>query len=242
MSNRTWISISILTLFVLIASQPISLSAQGIGVAARAGTMGVGPEVSLGFYERFAVRGGFGKMDWDFMPEIPTSPFGLNFGLPGVDASLTETKALFPETINVGADIYLPANLRITGGLLLQTGEIGLEGTVGSAGTIAVGSKNYQAADLETFKGTLSENKNYIPYASIGLGNHSERGFGLFTEIGAAFHGKRILTLSATGNQNVVGSADFQTELAKESTSLQEKLDSYLKVWPILSIGFRFSL
>jgi hypothetical protein len=243
MTNRSpWISIGTLIFLILLGPQPNSLSAQGIGVATRAGTMGVGAEVSLGFYEKFAIRGGFGKIDWDFMPEIPTSYFGLNFGLPGVDPSLAETKVLFPETLNVGADIYLTTNLRITGGILLQTGEMGLEGTVGSTGTVAIGSKSYQASDLETFKGTLSDNKNYIPYASIGLGNHSERGFGLFTEIGAAFHGKRILTLSATGNQNVIANADFQTELAKERTNLQEKIDSYLKIWPILSVGFRFSL
>jgi hypothetical protein len=240
MIRRTWIQSAILAFILITGTQHNSLSAQGIGIAARAGTMGIGPEITLGFYERFAVRGGFGKIDWSFMPEIPTSLFGLNFGLPGVDASLTETKALFPETLNVGADIYLTSHLRITGGLLLQTGEMGLEGTVPRTGTITVGSKTYPASELDSFKGTLSENENYIPYASIGLGNHSERGFGLFTEIGAAFHGKRVLTLSAKGN--VTGSADFQTELAKERTSLQEKLDSYLRIWPILNIGIRFSL
>ena len=97
MTNRSpWISIGTLIFLILLGPQPNSLSAQGIGVATRAGTMGVGAEVSLGFYERFAIRGGFGKIDWDFMPEIPTSYFGLNFGLPGVDASLAETKATFP--------------------------------------------------------------------------------------------------------------------------------------------------
>lgn len=218
------------------------LSGQGIGVGARGGTMGVGPEVTLGFYQRFAVRGGFGKMDWDFMPKIPTSLFGMGFGLPG-SGDATTTTALFPETINFGADVYLTDNFRVTGGLLLQTGETGIQGTVDSnGGDITVGSQSYSAGTFETFKVTLDENKDYVPYASIGLGNHSERGFGLFTELGAAFYGNRVVTLETTGNGNVLGETEFKTNLAEEQASIQEKVDGYLKIWPILSIGFRFSL
>ena len=219
------------------------LSGQGIGVVARGGTLGVGAEVSLSFFERFAIRGGFGKMDWDFMPEIPTSLFGMGFRLPG-SGDATTTTALFPETINVGADIYLTDNFRVTGGFLMQTGETGIEGTVDwdRGGDITIGSKSYAVTTFETFKVTLDENKDYIPYASIGLGNHSERSFGLFTELGAAFHGNRVVTLEATGNGNILGETEFRTNLAEEQASIQEKVDSYFKVWPILSIGFRFSL
>ena len=243
MTTRSpWISFGTLILLILLGPQPNSLSAQGIGVATRAGTMGIGAEVSLGFYERFAIRGGFGKMDWDFMPEIPTSLFGMDFGIPG-SGDATVTKALFPETINVGADIYLNRHFRITGGILLQTGETGIAGTVNqSGGDITVGSKNYGAATFETFKVTLDENKDYIPYASIGLGNHSERGIGLFFELGAALIGERVLTLEATGNGQILGEAEFKANLAEEQASLQGKLDDLMKIWPILSIGLRFSL
>ena len=238
---RTMLSAILVTVSLNIFSTA-NLSGQGIGVAARGGTMGVGAEVSLGFYQKFAIRGGFGKMDWDFMPEIPTSLFGMGFGIPGV-GDATTTTALFPETINFGADLYLTDNFRVTGGLLLQTGETGIQGTVDqSGGDITVGSKSYSATTFETFKVTLDENKDYIPYASIGLGNHSERGFGLFAELGAAFHGDRVLTLQATGTGNILGETEFKTNLAEEEASLQQKVDSYLKIWPILSVGFRFSL
>ncbi|MFL2544317.1 MAG: hypothetical protein ACJ0RV_00595 [Longimicrobiales bacterium] len=237
----TMLSVMLVTVLLTIFSTA-NLSGQGIGVAARGGTMGVGAEVSLGFYQKFAIRGGFGKMDWDFMPEIPTSLFGMGFGLPG-SGDATTTTALFPETINFGADLYLTDNFRVTGGLLLQTGETGIQGTVDqSGGDITIGSKSYSASTFETFKVTLDENKDYIPYASIGLGNHSERGFGLFAELGAAFYGDRVLTLQTTGNGNILGETEFKTNLAEEEASLQQKVDSYLKIWPILSVGFRFSL
>ena len=56
---RTMLSAILVTVSLNIFSTA-NLSGQGIGVAARGGTMGVGAEVSLGFYQKFAIRGGFG--------------------------------------------------------------------------------------------------------------------------------------------------------------------------------------
>ena len=44
---------------------PAAVSAQGFGLAARAGTLGVGPEAALGLTDAFVIRAGIGLMPFE---------------------------------------------------------------------------------------------------------------------------------------------------------------------------------
>ncbi|MFQ5537164.1 MAG: hypothetical protein ACE5GJ_06895 [Gemmatimonadota bacterium] len=210
----------------LMLAMPVSLFAQGLAVAARGGTLGVGAEAALGLSSNFAIRGGIGLM-----------PFEPSATIDGIDYTLK-----LPETwVNIGADLYLGGGFRIGAGMLFKPDDPTLTGEVSASKSVTIGDKTYTASDVAQLSGTL-DSKDQAPYVLIGFGRHTKSGIGLFLDIGAAFVGDPKVTLSATGNPTVVNSSEFQSELRKQEQNTENDLGSYLKIWPILNLGLKIGL
>ena len=209
-----------------IVALPGALAAQGFGVAGRAGTLGLGAEAALGLTDAFVLRGGLGLMPLEPSATIDNIDFTLKL----------------PETwFNVGADLYLGSSVRIGGGMLFKPDDPTLTAEITGSTTIEIGDVTYTASDVAQVNGTL-DSKDQAPYALIGFGKHTKSGIGLFLDLGAAFIGEPEVTLNATGNQVVVGSAEFQSELRKQEQNLEDDLGTYIKVWPIINIGIRIGV
>jgi len=224
------------SLFVLLTAAlvalPGALSAQGFGVAARAGTLGIGAEGALGLTDAFVVRGGIGLMPLELDP--------TSFWDPGTDVDAT---LKLPKTwYNIGADLYLGGGFRIGGGMLFKPDDPTLTGSLTGTASIDIGGTTYTATDVAEVKGTLVS-KSSAPYFLIGFGKHTKTGIGLFLDLGVAMLGDPEVQLEATkGNPTVINSATFQSRLRAEEQSIQDDVGTYLKYWPILNIGIKLGV
>jgi hypothetical protein len=80
------------------------------------------------------------------------------------------------------------------------------------------------------------ETSAMAPYIGLGLGSVAGRGFGVFFDVGAAFHGTPTAELSASGP--VSSQQSFQTNLRLEENNLNEDLEDF-KIYPVIGFGFR---
>jgi hypothetical protein len=217
---------SILTLSTaLLLVVPAAVSAQGFGIAGRAGTLGVGGEVALGLTDAFVIRGGLGLIPFEPTATIDDIEFTLKL----------------PEKwMTIGADIYLGGSFRIGGGMLFKPDDPTLTGEI-VGGSVEIGDTTYTSTEVSQLTGVL-DSKDQAPYVLIGFGRHTASGIGLFLDLGAAFIGEPEVRLDATGNSTIIGSSEFQSELRKQETNIEDDLGSYIKVWPILNIGLRIGV
>lgn len=223
-------------LFVVTAAAlialPGALSAQGIGVAGRAGTLGIGAEGALGLSDAIVVRGGIGLM--------PLELKNPSFWEPGADVDAT---LKLPKTwYNIGLDLYLGGGFRVGGGMLYKPDDPTLTGSLTGSATIDIGGTKYTASDVAEVVGTLKSKKS-APYALIGFGKHTSKGIGLFLDIGVAMLGDPDVTLEATkGTPAVINSATFQSRLRTEEQTIEDDFGTYLRFWPILNLGIKLGV
>ncbi|MHB1194597.1 MAG: hypothetical protein ACYC6F_16350 [Longimicrobiales bacterium] len=224
------------SLFALTAAAllalPAALSAQGFGIAARAGTLGVGAEAAVGVTDAFVIRGGIGL--------LPVELKNPSFWEPGedVDATLKLPKTWY----NIGADLYLGGGFRVGGGMLFKPDDPTLTGALTGNASIDIGGTTYTATDVAEVVGTL-KSKSSAPYALIGFGKHTKTGIGLFLDLGVAMLGDPDVSLEATkGNPTIINSATFQARLRQEEQTIEDDFGSYLKLWPILNIGIKLGI
>ena len=83
--------------------------------------------------------------------------------------------------------------------------------------------------------------KERAPYVLIGFGRHTDRGFGLSLDIGAAFTGDPGVTLDATGG-TYPDQDELDARLDAEARNFENDMKTYLRIWPILSLGLRLGL
>ena len=209
---------------MLLLAVPPAVSAQGFGLAARAGTLGVGPEAALGLTDAFVIRGGIGLTTFD--PSVTIDDIAFTLTLPD-------------RWVTIGADIYLGGTFRIGGGMLFKSENPMLAGEI--TGSVDIGDMTYTSTEVSQLNGTL-DSKEQAPYVLIGFGKHTSSGIGLFIDVGAAFLGESDVSLEATGDPAIIDSAEFQAELRRQETNIEEDLGSYINVWPILSIGLRIGV
>ncbi len=212
---------------LLTLALPAAASAQ-LSVGARAGTAGLGGEVSYGLTRLLAVRGGIGFVPYTYDDEFE-----------GVDYEVT-----FPDMIwNVGLDVYpTGGGLRLSAGLLHRPA-FELDAVGQQQATI--GGRTY-TGDLN-IQGRLSNERETAPYATIGFGRATGRGFGFYVDLGAAFVGEGEINLSGTCTETSTGQPcpEFDQRLQQEEAEANAQLDefgSFVKVHPILQIGLRIGI
>lgn len=210
---------------LLALAAPAVASAQ-LSVGARAGTLGLGGEVSFGLGRMLAVRGGIGFI-----------PYTYDDDFEGVNYEVTAPERIW----NVGVDVYpFGGGLRLSAGILNRP-SIDLEATGQQSATI--GGRQY-TGNLN-IQGSLSNEKETAPYAAIGFGRATGRGLGFFVDLGAAFVGEGEISLTGTCTEASTGQPcpEFQQRLQQEEDEANAQLDdfgSFVKIHPILQIGLRF--
>lgn len=205
---------------VALLSAPSLASAQ-LGIAARAGTLGIGGEAALGLSDRIVVRGGMG---------ITTLEVSTTFDDIEVDLELPDS------WYNVGVDLYLNGALRLGGGMLFKTDDPTVTGVLD--GPVDIGGQTFEPEEIGTLTGRL-ESDGQAPYLLIGFGKHTSTGFGLSLDIGAAFTGEPDVTLDAQGG-TFSDQPELEMRLDQEARNFEEDMKPYLRIWPILSLGLRF--
>lgn len=207
-----------ISIVAAIAVSPLPAHAQGAGIAFHVGTLGVGADIATSFGSRIGLRSGFNFFPTDIDRAVSDVPYQIDFASP---------------TFTVMLDLYLLGPLRVSGGAVYTTDDIVLAGEL--TGPVMIDGNTYSPAQIGIITGTIFTNE-LSPYAGIGLGNPGRSRFGLYLDLGVAFHGTPGFTLTAVG-----GSANtllqFQSDLNAEALSIQNDL-SKITVYPVVTIGF----
>ena len=202
---------------LLVCAQP---GVAQLGIAAKAGTTGVGGELSLGFGTRMVLRGS--------ATAIPLKPTGT---FSEVEYQVDPPTPMF----TAGLDFYLIGGMRLFGGVLFGADKLGLDGTYN--GSVQFGDQTYQGTGTVN---ALVERSSTAPYFGIGFGQTVGRGLGVFVDIGGAILGETTVSLNATGP--VTQAPDYEANRLKEQQNIQDNIDKYAKVFPMVSLGLRFGL
>jgi hypothetical protein len=198
-----------------------------IGIGARAGTLGLGGDVSFGIGSRLGIRAGFGVVPGD----IETT-------LDDIDYTLNPPSNIW----NLGVDVYpFGGGFRLSAGIVNRKS---FELTAVRTGETEIGDNTYNGTI--TINGLLGNERETAPYAAIGFGKIHSSGFGLFLDLGAAQMGEADIRLTGTCVVNGTepcpseNGQTFQQTLDEEAQQAEEDAGGYLKWHPILQIGLKF--
>ena len=214
---------ALLPLAVLAFAVPGLVAAQGpsVGLGGRIGTLGLGGEVAVGLTDRLVLRGGIG-----FVPYEPSLTF-----------SDVEVELELPTVYNIGVDLYLNGAARVGGGLLFRSSDPQISAAFSQSQEI--GGTTYTPQQIGRLTGVLDANDR-APYVLVGFGRHTAPGTGLFVDFGLVFVGDPAVTLDAVGGTlDPDSDAAFRAALDQEATDFEEDMRGYLRIYPILSLGFR---
>jgi hypothetical protein len=216
MKRIPWIALVLLSL-----SGPPALTAQGLAIAGRIGTLGLGGEVALGLSHVLVLRGGFGVFPYEYDDTFEDQDYTVTL----------------PSSIwSAGIDIYLGGGpIRVMGGIIGRTGDVELYSEFTEP--TEIGGTLYDVPG--TLSGVLKQDA-VTPFAGIGFGKHTEGGFGFFLDIGAALSRQGAVELTAGGP--VASVPGIQESLQEEADRVAEDAGGLLKVWPIVSAGIKIPL
>ena len=210
--------VSILVFALAAGVGPGSAAAQGIAVAARAGTLGIGGEASIGLTRQIGLRGGVNVQPWE----------------PKVDLDEVEFTVQLPSpTYHAMVDLYpMGGGFRLSGGFAWFSTNV--EVTARPTEPVDIGDQTYSPQDVGELLGEF-ETKEFAPYVGIGFGRLGGRsGVGFVFDLGVAFHGEPTVSLSATGP--FADQPAFQANLAAEEDNINDDARRF-RVYPVLAIG-----
>lgn len=213
-------------LFFILATLaiPHAISAQGFGIGGRAGTLGFGAEAALGLSNGLVIRGGLGSFIFEFNGEYE-----------GVEYTVKPPAMMG----TLGIDFYPGVGpFRLMAGIMVRDGDVELEsGDLSQGGPVEIGDNEYTEAG--TLKGTLSS-RSTAPYVGVGFGHHTQGDFGFFADFGVALVGEADVSVTADGP--IASVPGFQEDLDKHTQEIEDEAASYLKFWPIISVGVKIPL
>jgi hypothetical protein len=216
MKKAPWIAL----LLLFLAAPPV-ISAQGLAIGARAGTLGLGGEVALGLSDIITLRGGLGVFPWDYEGEFEGEEYTVTF----------------PSSIwTAGVDLYLGGGgIRLMGGIMGKSDNVEMVSIL--SGSTEIGETIYDATGTVT--GVL-EQADIAPFVGLGFGKHTSGGFGFFLDLGVAFSGEPEINMSATGDIALI--PGIEDDLQLEADQIEEELGSFIQYWPMVSLGFKIPL
>ncbi|MEI8032528.1 MAG: hypothetical protein WCH05_04190 [Chlorobiaceae bacterium] len=206
-----------------IAAYPALADTGEIGAGIKAGTPGIGPELTIGLTPFLNARAGYNALHFD--------------------GSTTESDIMYHYSMKLKScpillDLHPIGNsgFRITSGIFINNNV--LRATGAPQTTYTIGNTTYPAADIGTLAGTVTF-KHYAPFAGIGWGNAvgSKSSLSFAFDLGVIFQGSPDVALAANG---VVASDPlFKADLAREISSVKSKI-SDIKYYPVLSLGLAY--
>ena len=210
------ISVLILSLFFALGAG--CEDSGGLAIAGKAGTLGLGGELTTAVASDINARVGFNRVDFDFDGDV--SDIDYDFGLDFHSFSALVDWFVFD------------GPLRITGGLISMDHQVDLQAGGISGELEGIGDGIYDWADVGTLSGEV-EVDCIAPYLGIGWGNILDKSkrWGFYSDAGIAFTRSPDVTLSATGKP-----PGLAADLARESEDIEDDLEPF-KFYPVLSVG-----
>ena len=218
-----------------------NMYAADIGVGVKAGTLGMGVDISVALTQKINARLSLTKSSYDFKETITLNDSNNNLtNQANVDATLDldfgATAILF--------DWYVfDGTFHLTGGFVKNSSSIDLNGRITDA-SVTFNGQTYDVANdfaNPNISGSIKLGNSIQPYLGIGWGRKADDDPGLSVsfELGVVLLDPEV-DLRAPVHTN----STLQTELdnnvnAAEVTANDEV--SVLEVWPVISLGLNYA-
>ena len=196
----------------------------GVGLTVKAGTLGIGAEVTKSLVPMVN-----GRVGGSF----------FSYGFDGTEGDISYDLDLKLKSFNLLVDFHpiLNRGLRLSAGMVLNSNGLDMVSQP-ITGTYDIGGQRYTATDVGTIIGAV-DFKSFAPYVGIGWGNAAGGRWGIAFDLGIALQGSPQVDLSATGP--IASDAQFQTELSREESQVQDDISGF-KYYPVVSLGISFKL
>jgi len=217
MRHRVPIVLSVMFL-ILLSSGRAGAVLDDWAIGAKAGTLGLGGELTTDIVPGLNLRGGVQWFSLDLDAEFEDIDYN-------VDVDLLNPLLLL--------DWYpFGGSFRLSGGILFNQSDVDLRATPSEP--VEIGGTTYTPAEVGTLRGQSDFNP-IVPYVGIGWGNAVGRSkrLGLAMDLGVAFIGSPGVNLSATGS--FASDPTFQAHLAQEEEDIEDDLSDF-KFYPVLSL------
>jgi hypothetical protein len=192
-----------------------------LSIGLRVGTLGLGAEVAKLVTPNLGVRVGAYTLSKGFTRTESDVEYAVDIGFKGI----TGLVDLFPSR---------RGTFHLTGGFMTAPAEIDGVGQP-TEGTYTFNGRDYTAAEVGTVRGDLRW-PGTMPYVGLGWGTPASRhggGLAFVFDLGVGF-GTPTLGLSAS---SAVPGSTLAADVEAERRDIQDDIDRYLKVYPVLSLG-----
>ncbi len=202
-----------------------SMSAAGAGgfsVAAKAGTLGFGVELTTNLLPDVNGRVGINTFNID----RDATENGIDYNIE-----------LEMQTVTGFVDWHpFATGFRTTLGLVVNGNELNMKAQ--SATSYEIGGTVYTPAQVGTLTGAVGFD-SIAPYLGIGWGNAVSAGksWSFLFDIGVFFQGEADISLNTDGL--LATNAAFQADLEQEKQQLEQDLDDF-KLYPVLAFGVSY--
>lgn len=212
-------------LVALLLVAPGAGQASNVALGVKAGTLGLGGELTVGLASMFNLRLGLSGFNYSYDDTYDDVDYDADFDLFSGSALLDWHP--------------FAGSFRLTAGLMLNDSQVDLSARDPDGYTL--NDVHYSTAQVGRLKGSM-DFADVAPYFGIGWGNAVGEG-GRITvglDLGLMYQGDPDVSLKATGP--IRNNAQFRRDLEAEKQDVEDDADPWLKFYPVigLSVGYRF--
>jgi len=201
----------------------------GYDVALKAGTLGVGIDVSTMVSPMFGIRGNLNGASYNDNRDAGD----LNY----------DTDINFFSIGLIGDYHPFSGSFRMSGGLYYNDNAVTGNFTPRSNETFQLGDHTYSASEIGKVTTDIEWENTISPYLGIGWGNNSNaKGWGFSFDVGALYQGTTQITTTPNINASVPAAerAQIQADANRETKTIEDDISDY--TWyPVLSIGVTYA-
>jgi hypothetical protein len=204
------------------------ISSADTSLGLRAGTLGLGAELSYAVSQNVALR----------LAADTYSPKTVTITQQDIDydakAKLRSASLLFD---------WFPFanNFRISLGAIFNRNKVTAAGKPNSSGQFIINGVPINASDVGSLDAEVTFRKT-APYLGIGYGRPVNGGLSFISDLGVMFQGVPTSTLTATcsATASAPNCATLQSAVASEQATLQDNVSRF-KYYPVVSIGLAYT-
>jgi len=210
----------------------VGVSRGEVGLTLKAGTLGIGADLTVGLFEQLNVRIGGNYFTYtmeDFASGEMDDDEGIN-EIEEVDAELNL------QSVALLVDLHpWKTPVRITGGVIFHNNEVAASDD--TVQRVEVSGREYTVSDI---RAAVTFENEVAPYIGIGYGNavRDDSRWHFALDVGAMFHGEPQIDLSATASDPLLQAlldSDIEQEIAEAEVDMGD-----FTIYPVASVGLSY--
>lgn len=222
--GKNWFAVW-MTVLMLGMAAPSQAAVLGIGVTGKAGTTGLGADLTVPLISNWVnLRGGYNNLSF-FSTSVTFDGIKYSGDMEFQDAPL------FLDVHPFGG------SFRVSGGVYWLDHDAILTATPTS--NIDVGGQTFTPSEVGSLRSDIQHGRDWGPYLGIGWGNAADDNFmdlpiavGLSLDLGLIYVGESSVSMRQVGGTTNIS----QSSLDQEARDIEDKLNDY-EFFPVATIG-----